>query len=308
MTTINEIRDVKKGQIRKALAGATLLGPEDADPILTLTTGANAELAAIPTGAKGYKSLGRHPRDGAPTFTPEQEQSEVFTWGELEASRIDAISKTTTVAWTSQDTRKSVLSAHTGVDLDTIEVDPVTGELQIIEPTDPDVKYYRAMFLMVDGSGENAYYIGRYCPRFVITTIGEESWSSENPIVYPFTGRALVDDELGYAVKRFYGGPGWKKGLPDAGFTLGSLEITTTSLPGATVGTPYTQTLLSSGGTASRTWSISTGALPAGLTINAATGVISGTATTAGTVNFTVQVVDDGATIAQKSLSIIVSA
>ena len=307
-TSIDEIRDVHKGQIRKGGAGAVLLGPEDADPIVSLTTGANAGLAEIPKGPKGYKSMGKHPRDGAPTFTSEQEQSEVFTWGELEASRIDAISKTSTIAWTCQDTRKSVLSAHTGVDLDNIELDPVTGELQIIEPTDPDIRYYRAIFITVDGRGENAYFIARYCPRFVITTIGEESWNAENPIVYPFTGRALVDDDLGYAVKRLYGGPAWKRGAQAAGFTLGSLEITTTALPGGKVGTAYSQTLLSAGGTASRTWSVTTGALPAGLALNAATGVISGTPTAAGTVNFTVQVVDDGSTIAQKALTIVVAA
>lgn len=308
MTSIEQIRDVHKGQIRKGGAGAVLLGPEDADPIVSLTTGANAGLAEIPKGPKGYKSMGKHPRDGAPTFTSEQEQSEVFTWGELEASRIDAISKTSTIAWTCQDTRKSVLEAHTGVDLDNVPLDPVTGELQIIEPTDPDIRYYRAIFITVDGRGENAYFIARYCPRFVITTIGEESWNAENPIVYPFTGRALVDDDLGYAVKRLYGGPAWKRGAQAAGFTLGSLEITTTTLPGGKVGTAYSQTLLSAGGTASRTWSVTTGALPAGLALNAATGVISGTPTAAGTVNFTVQVVDDGSTIAQKALTIVVAA
>jgi large repetitive protein len=38
------------------------------------------------------------------------------------------------------------------------------------------------------------------------------------------------------------------------------------------------------------TWSLASGALPAGLSLNAATGEISGTPTTAGTANFTVQV------------------
>ncbi|WP_156895364.1 Ig domain-containing protein [Rhodococcus sp. 2G] len=45
----------------------------------------------------------------------------------------------------------------------------------------------------------------------------------------------------------------------------------------ATVGTPYTQTLAASGGTGTKTWTVSTGTLPAGLTLNSGTGVISGT-------------------------------
>jgi hypothetical protein len=217
MATIADYRDVKQGQIRKGLAGAVLLGAEDADEIEFLTTGVNAELASV---VSGYESLGRIARDGSPTFTPEQEQSEVLTWGELEASRVDAISKTTTISWTCQDTRRSVLELATGLDLSTVFADATTGEVQIVEPTEPDITYYRALFLMVDGRGSDAVFIGRYCPRFVVTTVGEESWNQENPLVYPFTGRALLDADLGFAVKRIYGGPGWKANLADTGFAL----------------------------------------------------------------------------------------
>jgi len=61
--------------------------------------------------------------------------------------------------------------------------------------------------------------------------------------------------------------------------------ITTTSLPGGTVGTAYNQTLTATGDTPI-TWSF-TGTLPAGLSL-AGTGVISGMPTTAGTSNFNV--------------------
>jgi hypothetical protein len=86
--------------------------------------------------------------------------------------------------------------------------------------------------------------------------------------------------------------------------------ITTTSLAAATVGTPYSQTLAASGGTAPYTWSISVGALPTGLTLNASTGAITGTPTTVGTANFTVMVTDSATTpgTATKALSITVNA
>ena len=70
------------------------------------------------------------------------------------------------------------------------------------------------------------------------------------------------------------------------------LGVTTTSLAGGTKGTSYSQTLQAIGGTPPYTWSIISGALPAGLTLNTATGVISGTPTATGTSNFTVQVQD----------------
>ena len=64
--------------------------------------------------------------------------------------------------------------------------------------------------------------------------------------------------------------------------------ITTTSLPNGTTGTPYTQTLTATG-SAPITWSIINGSLPAGLTLNMTTGVISGTPTASGSFTFTVQ-------------------
>jgi len=59
-----------------------------------------------------------------------------------------------------------------------------------------------------------------------------------------------------------------------------------------TIGAAYSSGLTASGGKAPLTWSISVGTLPAGLSINSSTGVISGTPTTAATSNFTVRAVD----------------
>jgi hypothetical protein len=70
------------------------------------------------------------------------------------------------------------------------------------------------------------------------------------------------------------------------------LKITTTSLPAAISGTAYSQTLKASGGTAPLRWSVAP-ALPAGLSLDAATGAITGTpaATSAGQ-SFTFSVTD----------------
>jgi hypothetical protein len=66
---------------------------------------------------------------------------------------------------------------------------------------------------------------------------------------------------------------------------------TTTPLTSGTVGLAYSLTLAASGGTTPYTWSVSSGSLPAGLTLSSA-GVLSGTPTTAGTSNFTLEVAD----------------
>jgi hypothetical protein len=59
------------------------------------------------------------------------------------------------------------------------------------------------------------------------------------------------------------------------------LAVTTTSLPGAQVGKPYTATLTASGGTPPLTWSITAGSLPLGLSLTPSSGVIAGTPTKA---------------------------
>jgi len=86
------------------------------------------------------------------------------------------------------------------------------------------------------------------------------------------------------------------------------LAVTTSSLPGATVGTAYSQTLAASGGVPPYAWSVSNGILPDGLTLNASTGTISGTPTAAGTSSFTVMVQDSSATpqsaVADESIAV----
>ncbi|WP_182913265.1 putative Ig domain-containing protein [Xanthomonas vasicola] len=72
------------------------------------------------------------------------------------------------------------------------------------------------------------------------------------------------------------------------------VTISPASLPAATAGSAYSQTLTASGGTPGYTFVVSAGALPAGLTLNAS-GVLSGTPTASGSFNFTVTATDNGA-------------
>ena len=97
--------------------------------------------------------------------------------------------------------------------------------------------------------------------------------------------------------------------LASAGtFTTGAAPGITTASPlnTATLGGSYTQTLAATSGTPGYTWSLSTGSLPAGLSLSSA-GVISGSATTAGTSSFTVLVTDSAGRVASKAFALTVS-
>lgn len=93
--------------------------------------------------------------------------------------------------------------------------------------------------------------------------------------------------------------------LPGA-FTYGTtaIQIVTTTLVDGNPTVPYYVTLLLSGGAPPYTWSISSGQLPAGLSLNASTGVISGTPTSLGVSNFTAQVTDSLSETATAGLAI----
>jgi hypothetical protein len=88
---------------------------------------------------------------------------------------------------------------------------------------------------------------------------------------------------------------------------VGPPVVSTTTLPSGQPGVPYEATLEATGGDGTYTWSVTEGSLPTGLSLAAATGVISGTPTATGTFDFTVEVESAGL-MGERALAITVSA
>jgi hypothetical protein len=82
------------------------------------------------------------------------------------------------------------------------------------------------------------------------------------------------------------------------------VSIVTTSLPDAITGQGYSFALQTAGGVAPLNWSIASGSLPAGLALNASTGVIAGTAAAAGSATITVRVLDAAANSAERTFTL----
>ena len=87
----------------------------------------------------------------------------------------------------------------------------------------------------------------------------------------------------------------------------GAPAITTAALPNGTIGSTYSATLGLTGGTSPFTWSIASGSLPAGLTLDSASGTIAGVPLSTGSNSFTVQVADAGGLTAGAPLSITIN-
>ena len=77
-------------------------------------------------------------------------------------------------------------------------------------------------------------------------------------------------------------------------------------LPPGTVGTPYGLTLTASGGTPPYTWSIVSGALAPGLTLNSATGAIGGTPSLAGVFDFVALAADSAGDIVAEDFRLMI--
>jgi len=87
------------------------------------------------------------------------------------------------------------------------------------------------------------------------------------------------------------------------------VAIATSAVPNGQMGVPYAAALAATGGSGSYTWSLASGALPPGLSIDRALGIISGTPATTGTFSFTIAVADasDSSNTASHAFTMVVS-
>jgi len=143
----------------------------------------------------------------------------------------------------------------------------------------------------------------------VTQTLSTTAGFSSNTLNFVFNG--LISDGNSYTTTATLPGCGSATAAYTAPASCSTapcnLSITATMLPAGQVGTAYSQTLTISGATAPATFSISAGSLPAGLSLNASTGVISGTPTSAIRGSFTVVVTDAQACTAIAPLTIVTS-
>ena len=130
------------------------------------------------------------------------------------------------------------------------------------------------------------------------------AWTELNPAT-PITARYAQQADYDAANHELvvFGGDDVANRPSDDTWLYGPLAIPPQTLSPATVGARYSASLNAISGTSPDTWSVTSGALPAGLTLSAA-GTITGTPTSAGTSSFTVTAMDSESPVAQAKRSL----
>jgi hypothetical protein len=122
-----------------------------------------------------------------------------------------------------------------------------------------------------------------------------------------------VLESIGCASSSCAASGGYSSSTSEAPYVLSAqapLAVGTTTLPAGAIGSAYSQTLSATGAWGAYNWTVTSGSLPAGLGLDSATGIISGTPTAAGTSTVTVKATGTGAPVqtATQSLSLTVAA
>lgn len=214
-----QLREAKGKLIRKALSGLIMVA--DMETAVPEKIMADAEGNLIDFKAAGFKPVGWLTKGDGINFSRETETAEVESFGAQEPTRIDITKDTNSAAFTCQETNRQVLEMFYGKDLSDMTMDE-NGEFSFTPDASPETIYRRVIYIAKDGNGENAKFIAKIMPKAMVSETGEQSWSSENELSYGLTLRASVDDELQYAVKHAFGGPGFLKLAEDMDIPVGS--------------------------------------------------------------------------------------
>ncbi|GEL19361.1 phage tail tube protein [Pseudonocardia asaccharolytica] len=224
MPLLEDIQQKQNELIRKWVAASMFVAPETAAVPTTLTTYTagppeTIELAALPVGPPAYVDLGLVTKDDGYSWGNEWDVSETTSHGYADPTRRDILTNTSTVGFTAQETKKTVLEMFHNVDLSAVTPDTDSGEVTFAKPLQQATRYYRAFFIGRDGVGPQTIYMGALYPRAMVSETGEQTGSEESEYAYPMTLTATPDQALGTSVRFFFGGPGWKALLTKMGFT-----------------------------------------------------------------------------------------
>ncbi|MFD9893326.1 hypothetical protein ACFWY9_28610 [Amycolatopsis sp. NPDC059027] len=207
--------DRDSGNIRKALKGLVAVAPYETSSVVTTLVGTGGQIT-LPTG---FKSVGWISSDGA-TESGDITTSEITGWGSATPLRIDVTEASATLQVSLLENSRLTRELYDSVDLSAKTVS-TAGEVSYDIQAQPDVKYWRAIVISVDGTGPTRRYWATAYHKVNVTDRDDfVNANGDDPAARGVTLSASPDDVVGTLGTRFEFGPGFLARATDEGWTL----------------------------------------------------------------------------------------
>lgn len=203
--TFEELRQQSDNtnNVRKTLGALIFLAPLTVD-LLTTLTDVDGKISPLPAG---WRNLGLFSRDGI-SFPRESDTEATEALGYMSPVRedISSISRQITANAYEVDT-KLVREIADGVDL--TDVVAVNGEISYAEPEVPVNRRWRLLAIGRDINKRTGLDILRanFYPQVELNSMPGEEWGTD-ALVQELSFTNYLDEDAGYARKRFLAGPG----------------------------------------------------------------------------------------------------
>lgn len=214
------VNTVFREHIRKGKKVAAFIAPTSIAVPTAITTGGVAGAPVTLVELTGFKALGLLSKSEGVTMGRNRETSEVMAVGYNDSVRSDVTTDEFNAAVVGLETNRITIENYLGVDLSTVTPDANTGEISFPQPSDGIIRQNRWMYIAQDGVGADRWWIARCFAAGEVRDTDDQSWASDDdPIGWPLTVTSTVDTTLGYSVRHYFGGGGWKARLSQLGFT-----------------------------------------------------------------------------------------
>ncbi|ALE77674.1 hypothetical protein WY02_03535 [Pseudonocardia sp. AL041005-10] len=216
------VNALNKKHIRKGKKIAVLRAEMDVDiPDAITEGGTGTGASAVPISLKalpGFQGMGLIRKDDGVPMSRDQEKSDVMAVGFQDPVRSDFDSDTFTAQIVALQTHRVSIESYLGVDLSNITINPATGELSFPQPTDGAIRQNRWLFLAQDGVGLDRFWWGRCWTAGIVSETDDQNMGGEDAWMWPMTISSETDEQAGYSIHHYFGGPGWKAALESMGF------------------------------------------------------------------------------------------
>lgn len=212
------INKLNKLHIRKGKKVAVLRAPMDVAIPAKITTGGVSNAPITLAELTGFMGMGLMRKDDGIPMSRDQEKSDVMAVGYQDPVRSDFDSDTFTAQIVALQTFRATIESYLGVDLSNISLDPNTGELSFPQPTDGAIVQNRWLFLAQDGVGLDRIWWGRLWTAGIVSETDDQNMGGEDAWMWPMTISSETDEQAGYSIHHYFGGPGWRAKAESMGF------------------------------------------------------------------------------------------